>query len=66
MTNLIKGHRIRLIKKILNNDLIKYFRTSRLNGWPKKPKTSDLEIAIKCNKERRQRDVVIVSFLLDY
>ncbi|CAB4414228.1 unnamed protein product [Rhizophagus irregularis] len=70
MASLIKGRRIRLIQKILNNEesnpWMRYLHTPRLNEWPKKQKTSDLEIAIKCSEGRRQRDAVMVGFLLDY
>lgn len=70
MASLIKGRRIRLIQKILNNEesdpSMRYLHTPRLNKWPKEQKTSDLEIAIKCSEGRRQRDAVMVGFLLDY
>ncbi|GBC02578.1 hypothetical protein RclHR1_00470008 [Rhizophagus clarus] len=70
MASLIKGRRIRLIQQILNNEesdpSMRYLHTPRLNEWPKNPKTSDLEIAIKCGEGRRQRDAVMVGFLLDY
>ncbi|CAB4379338.1 unnamed protein product [Rhizophagus irregularis] len=45
---------------------MRYLHTSRLNRLPKKPKTSDLKIAIKCSEKKKQRDVVMVNFLLDY
>jgi hypothetical protein len=70
MASLIKGRRIRLVQKILNNEesdpSMRYLHTPRLYGWPKNQKTSDLEIAIKCSEGRRQRDAVMVGFLLDY
>ncbi|PKK75298.1 hypothetical protein RhiirC2_736886, partial [Rhizophagus irregularis] len=44
MASLIKGRRIRLIQKILNNEesnpWMRYLHTPRLNEWPKKQKTS--------------------------
>jgi len=70
MASLIYGRRLHLVQQILNmkesNFSMGYLHTPRLYEWPKKPKTSDLEIAIKCSEGRRQRDAVIVGFFLDY
>src|SRR5437764_199745 len=51
--------------KLCNGNL-KLFHIQRLYEWPKNPKVSDLEIAIKCTEGRRQRDAVMVGSLLDY
>ncbi|CAJ0828573.1 2169_t:CDS:2, partial [Entrophospora sp. SA101] len=75
MANLISGRRISLIQNILKpdkmifknqKDLIMFLHTPRLYEWPRKPKESDLEVAIKCSEKRHNKDLIIVSTLLDY
>ncbi|RHZ78120.1 hypothetical protein Glove_167g89 [Diversispora epigaea] len=75
MANLLRGRRVNLIQYLLidslnykkNNQNNKFLHTPRMFEWPKKLKTSDLEIAIKCSEGKRQyRDAVVVGFLLNY
>ncbi|CAG8587113.1 9879_t:CDS:2 [Diversispora eburnea] len=74
MASLLRGRRINLIQYLLidslnykNNQNNKFLHTPRMFEWPKKLKTSDLEIAIKCSEGKRQyRDAVVVGFLLNY
>ncbi|CAG8707931.1 13519_t:CDS:2, partial [Funneliformis mosseae] len=67
--SLVYSRHINLVQQILNTKdsdfSIRYLHTSCLYEWPKKPKKSDLETAIKCS-EGRQRDVVMIGFFLDY
>ncbi|CAI2171670.1 19816_t:CDS:10 [Funneliformis geosporum] len=71
MASLIYGRRVHLVQQILNTKdsdfSMRYLHTPRLYEWPRKPKTSDLEIVIKCCEGRRQkRDVEMIGFFLDY